>query len=450
MLVLALIIVLVSGLIAYVGDLVGRKMGRKRLTLFGLRPRYTAIVISVSVGMLIALLSLLATMAVSRQVREAFFIPIGNLKQEIVNLQKSRDEAREHFDEQSQKLVSTHQLLTSIVSQRTQIEGQLRESEQKLQAERVEQGKARAQLQLARGEYRRVSQDLRASQAQVGAAKTQIKTVSDHLFAVDKTVKALEDRKLLLEEAFGDYSTAYGAFIKSNFTPVSFTFGQEILTGLAPGASTPGERRAWLQKFLAVAEHEVRERSVNLPHDAAPILFIKVNADQISMLRKDEALDALAKRIGEVKGDDGVILRLAPVNNVPINGPAIISITQVELLPCQPAFLAGSEIAQVEMSIGPQTSTAEILGMLADNLLRGAVPTALRARQVVSISRRFDPAHTVALPGTASETISWAELMAAVEKAQSCRGKVRLLARSRTTVTTYGPVQIDLDVAPSP
>ncbi len=70
---LTLIIVFVSGLIAYIGDWIGRKMGRKRLSLFGLRPRYTAIVISIGMGMLIAALTLTATFAVNKHVREAFY-----------------------------------------------------------------------------------------------------------------------------------------------------------------------------------------------------------------------------------------------------------------------------------------------------------------------------------------------------------------------------------------
>ena len=450
MLFLALIIVLVSGLIAYVGDLVGRKMGRKRLTLYGLRPRHTAIVISVAAGMLIALLTLLATMAVSREVRDAFFIPLGNLKHEIATLRQGRDKARARFDEQTRQLHATDQRLAAIETQRTQIEGQLRESTGQLQAERVEQQAAQAQLLQARGEFRRVSQDLRASQTQVASAKAQYKLASDRLLDMNTTVKALEDRKMQLEEAFGEFNSAYGAFIKSNFSPVSFTFGQEILTGLIPAGSTPSERRELLRQFFTVAEHVVRERSVNLPRNAAPLLFITEHADNIACLRDEVALDALATRIEAVRGGDGVIIRLAPANNVPINGPAIISIPQVELYPRQPAFTAGSTIAQVEMSIGPETTTAEILGKLADDLLRVRLPEALRAKHVLSIARRFDVTHPATLPEAANATISWAELMTAVEQAQLCHGKVRLLARSRTTVTTFGPVGITLAVEQAP
>jgi uncharacterized protein (DUF3084 family) len=48
------LLVAMCGGIAYVGDLLGRRMGKKRLTLFGLRPRHTAVVFTVITGMVIA------------------------------------------------------------------------------------------------------------------------------------------------------------------------------------------------------------------------------------------------------------------------------------------------------------------------------------------------------------------------------------------------------------
>src|SRR5688572_23869786 len=61
----------VSGLIAYVGDLLGRRMGKKRLTVLGLRPKHTAILFTIVTGVLIACVSLLAAFGVSPTVRLA-------------------------------------------------------------------------------------------------------------------------------------------------------------------------------------------------------------------------------------------------------------------------------------------------------------------------------------------------------------------------------------------
>ena len=45
----------IAGGVAYVGDRVGHQVGRKRLTLFGIRPRYTSTIIAIATGMIIAL-----------------------------------------------------------------------------------------------------------------------------------------------------------------------------------------------------------------------------------------------------------------------------------------------------------------------------------------------------------------------------------------------------------
>jgi uncharacterized protein (DUF3084 family) len=66
-------LILASGLVAFIGNLVGRAIGRKRLTLLGLRPRYTAQIITVVTGMLITVVTLAAVLLVSQDARQAIF-----------------------------------------------------------------------------------------------------------------------------------------------------------------------------------------------------------------------------------------------------------------------------------------------------------------------------------------------------------------------------------------
>ena len=53
-------IVALAGVIAYAGDRIGHQVGRKRLTLLNIRPRYTSTIIAVATGMIIALVVTLA------------------------------------------------------------------------------------------------------------------------------------------------------------------------------------------------------------------------------------------------------------------------------------------------------------------------------------------------------------------------------------------------------
>jgi hypothetical protein len=85
-LLIVVIIIVMAGGIAYVGDRVGHQVGRKRLTLFGLRPKYTSTIVAVGTGMLIALIVTLGALAASSYVRTAFF-RLGSLAARINELQ---------------------------------------------------------------------------------------------------------------------------------------------------------------------------------------------------------------------------------------------------------------------------------------------------------------------------------------------------------------------------
>lgn len=86
----ALVIALAGG-VAYVGDRVGHQVGRKRLSLFGIRPRYTSTIIAIGTGMVIALVVTLIAIFASQQVKTAFF-KMNSINQQISELaRRERD-----------------------------------------------------------------------------------------------------------------------------------------------------------------------------------------------------------------------------------------------------------------------------------------------------------------------------------------------------------------------
>lgn len=75
-----------AGGVAYVGDRVGHQVGRRRMTLYGIRPRYTSTIIAIATGMVIALLISLVAIFASQEVQTAFF-RLGTLNKQISDLQ---------------------------------------------------------------------------------------------------------------------------------------------------------------------------------------------------------------------------------------------------------------------------------------------------------------------------------------------------------------------------
>ncbi|NJR66418.1 MAG: DUF3084 domain-containing protein [Leptolyngbyaceae cyanobacterium CRU_2_3] len=72
-LVLILAVLVLGGVIATVGDRLGTKVGKARLTLFNLRPRKTATLITILTGGIISASTLGILFAVSDQLRTGVF-----------------------------------------------------------------------------------------------------------------------------------------------------------------------------------------------------------------------------------------------------------------------------------------------------------------------------------------------------------------------------------------
>ncbi|HVN67750.1 MAG TPA: DUF3084 domain-containing protein [Candidatus Sulfotelmatobacter sp.] len=79
---LIILLLLIGGAIAYIGNYVGKYFGKRRLTVFNLRPRHTAMLITVISGILIALSTLMVLLAVSQDARTAF-LGLDKLKEQI-------------------------------------------------------------------------------------------------------------------------------------------------------------------------------------------------------------------------------------------------------------------------------------------------------------------------------------------------------------------------------
>ena len=87
---LVVFIVALAGAIAYVGDRVGHQVGRKRLSLFGIRPRYTSTIVAIGTGMTIALVVTLGALIASSTVKTAFF-RLNAINARVTQLQGEAD-----------------------------------------------------------------------------------------------------------------------------------------------------------------------------------------------------------------------------------------------------------------------------------------------------------------------------------------------------------------------
>ncbi|EKD81751.1 MAG: hypothetical protein ACD_39C01658G0001 [uncultured bacterium] len=112
-----IILVLISGLIAYIGDVLGTYVGKKRLTVLGLRPRITALVVAISTGILITLLTLGVMTILSEDVRTALF-NMNSLRQDLESLHnetKSLEQVKSRLEKDKIELTQDVERLTTMV-----------------------------------------------------------------------------------------------------------------------------------------------------------------------------------------------------------------------------------------------------------------------------------------------------------------------------------------------
>ncbi len=106
---IVLFIAALAGAIAYVGDRVGHQVGRKRLTLFKIRPKYTSTIIAVGTGVVIALAVTIGALLASQQVQTAFF-HMNEINSRIQALQSRETELQQKLNN-GHLVVATGQLM---------------------------------------------------------------------------------------------------------------------------------------------------------------------------------------------------------------------------------------------------------------------------------------------------------------------------------------------------
>ncbi len=132
-LILVSTVIIISGLIAFVGDWVGLKIGKKRVTIFGLRPHLTAIFITIISGILIAIITVTILAISSNDVRTALFgmeelkEKLSYLSREVelrnVQLSSTKEDLNEKTT-QLQEMEEKYQELSEDIKNKT---GQLEE-----------------------------------------------------------------------------------------------------------------------------------------------------------------------------------------------------------------------------------------------------------------------------------------------------------------------------------
>ena len=139
------VFVCVCGFIAYWGDILGRRMGKRRLTIFGLRPRYTAIMTTTVTGMLIAIITMAVMATVSQRVKLLMLQGV-EIIQKYQTAREESAKAMKQLKEQRRVAEEAREAAEKAVEQRDILTARIAEVKKKLEKLRADLARKTADL----------------------------------------------------------------------------------------------------------------------------------------------------------------------------------------------------------------------------------------------------------------------------------------------------------------
>lgn len=167
---LIIIMAIVGGLIAYIADKMGSKIGKKRMSIFGLRPKHTSILLTVLSGIVISVLTIIVMAIASQSARTALF-GMDKLQKELRQLNKDKVVAAEalssaklQVDEQNKLIGQLDEKIKESTARNSAIEQKLASMNEKYilaQNEVQALSEARTKLNAEIAELEETTQELR-------------------------------------------------------------------------------------------------------------------------------------------------------------------------------------------------------------------------------------------------------------------------------------------------
>ena len=166
-----------GGVLSTLGDRLGSRVGKARLSLFNMRPRRTAVVITVLTGSLISALSLGLLLLISQQLRVGLFeldalqLKLRDGRRDLKTANREREEAREET---------------------LRIEAELREAQDRAITLRKELAPLQQERQRLEAERERLNQEIASRDIDIQNTEAELRQVRNRIQSGEAELKELE------------------------------------------------------------------------------------------------------------------------------------------------------------------------------------------------------------------------------------------------------------------
>ena len=390
------VLVITGGAIAFIGDRLGTKIGKKRLSIFGLRPRHTSIIITIFTGIVITTLTFGVMAAASENVRTALFgleelnRTMQETKNNLLHTQADLDAAKSEQERTDAALQQSKADVTRLNEQQKTLE----EEASRLQA-------GIAELEGAKAELTARNEELSGNNQKLLADNTNLTADNENLTADNKK---LEERTRQLR----------AGLITVREGDIVFRAGEIIASGVIRGGRSNEEVAADMEMLAALANRNVSAR------------FGSDRSDEDIWIYRPE-YEAAVETIA--KSEQDIVVRIAAAGNL-VRGEEVR--TTLELYPNSIIYRDKEFIIARPYDLGlADDSEAEqtVMNFLKD------VNFAATAKGILP-----DP-----LRGTVG-VMEGAQFYDVVAKLKGQRGPVILLAYANGDTDASGPLRLKIEV----
>lgn len=412
-------LVVASGIIAYVGDIVGRRMGRKRLSLFGMRPRHTAIAVSVVAGMLITMFTLAVAMLASRNVRQGLL--------NVAQMRRQQAALRNDLDETQARVKSLDQ--------------SRQDAERKVAEAREGLADAERSLKEARAKYQETDERRLEAEAQRRKAEKLLETRRAELRTAEKLFSQMNAALTLARRDVDDLS--HGLLL-DRAKPVLVVAGEPLEVELIQGGQSKPAIRAQLNDLLARLAAKARQaEAAPLPGGDEVVVLDRLVSDpktgKVAKFTKQQVLVAVTDAIANAHG--GVIARAESAINS-YSGEPIYA--DIKLYNNRLVYHKGEVLAEAVVD-GSKPEPA-LMNALVGLLMAKVGPDAKRKNMMPRIaSTGSDPFGS---SGSTVGKMTYDQLFEKIGELRRIGGPAKVVVFAAEDAWTIGPLTVDMRIEP--
>ncbi|MGB3297051.1 MAG: DUF3084 domain-containing protein, partial [Phormidesmis sp.] len=185
-----------GGVIATVGDRIGMKVGKSRLSLFNLRPRQTATLVSVATGMAASFSTLMLLIALDGQLRKGLFqlddiqLELAAAQQDLESTRTEKDDVESTLEKSTQlqkearsRLLETNESLETAVAREEETLGRLLDTQSQLSSVSDQATSLRSEINSLRSERQALVEEQAKVRAQISQRDSEISQRNQQLSA---------------------------------------------------------------------------------------------------------------------------------------------------------------------------------------------------------------------------------------------------------------------------